>query len=397
MPFLLLLGSLLLLPACAPKKNTPVVVAAEVKSMPSLPGAAAPRVPEREGFGTRVQIACEAGEAGLLLPNSKRITGDRVREQIKPGSQSELAAPAILALRGGVARILFREQNTLKVTDYSFNDRVESGARYELPVAFEADSPIYEQLGIMRPRLAAVSPQRDVFLLLTAGFLEIRAVQNPVSLVEKFSLKGKHGNPRWEPRAGDQLELFLDQLGMKRMRQVWATFKGNNLNKLHTLPKARFGHQIGLRRWDEQTLVWLEWEKNRSTLRLLNTETGDVKNYVVPAVKSNFGPGFALYRLPSGQKSVVLQSSVGIHFFTAAGAKLEPVFTAHYSALVTDNIRRGFHQWSPGAVYSTANDTQLFAVLPTTWGKLLYSLEEGGVFHQLGHDSCLNPDFYPEE
>jgi hypothetical protein len=374
-----------------------MVGAAEMKPMPSLPGSAAARVFEREGFGTRVQIACEAGEAGLLLPNSKRITGDRVREQIKPNAKSELAAPAILALRGGVARILFREQNTLKVTDYSFTYRVESGARYELPVAFEADSPIYEQLGIVRPRLAAVSPQRDIFLLLTAGFLEIRAVQNPASLLASFSLKGKHGNPRWEPRGGDQSELFLDQLGLKRMRQVWATFKGNNLKKLHTLPKARFGHQIGLRRWDEQTLVWLEWEKNRSTLRFLNTETGDVKNYVVPAVKSDFGPGFALYRLPSGQKTAVLQSSVGIHFFTATGANLEPVFNAHYSALVTDNIRRGFHQWSPGAVYSTANDTQLFAVLPTTWGKLLYSLEEGGLFQQLGHDSCLNPDFYPEE
>ena len=397
MPLLLLFAFLLFLPACGAKKSEPVAVAAAVKSMPALAGSPSPRVSEREGAHTRVQIACEAGSAGLLLPNSKRAPGDRVRDQIKSGANGDLSAPAILALRGGVARILFREQNTLKVTDYSFTERVESGARYELPVAFEADSPIYEQTGITKPRMAAASPNRDSFLLLARNSLEIRAANDPASLLAKFPLKGKYGNPRWEPLAGQASELYLDNVSGKRLRQAWATFRGTELDKLHTLPKAKFGHQIGLRRFDEQTLVWLEWEKEKSTLRFLNPESGAVKNYSVPGGKVNFGPGFALYRLADGRKAAVLQSTMGIHFFAVAGDALELVFSADYSELVASTIRRGFHDWSPGAVYSAANDTQLFAVLPTTWGKLLYSLEEGRLFQQLGHDTCLNPDFYPEE
>lgn len=75
---------------------------------------------------------------------------------------------------------------------------------------------------------------------------------------------------------------------------------------------------------------------------------------------------------------------------------MKETYVATYSPSISDNIRRNFPEWSPGAIYSVANDSQLLVTLPTTFGKILFVLDDGKFFRQLGHDTCVNPDFYPE-
>lgn len=386
---------LLLLAACGAKKNSSEVAAEEVKTLPVLAGSPAPR-DSSEGMATRVQIACEAGSAGLLLPNSKRSPGDRVRDQIKATPSQELAAPTQLALVDGILRLLYRDGDSVNITDYSFVDRIESGAKFTIPVPDSQDSVLYRELGIARPRVAASAPDRQSFALLTKGGIDLRSTSEPEKVIGQLKLQGSFANPRWEPSIGGSSEIFLDRVGGKSMRQQWLILE-NGEASARSIPKPVNGHQIGLRRFNPTSLIWLEWDKNKSVVRIWNTETNKISSLSVPSLGAAYGPGFALYQAQGQEKVVVLQSSKGIHFFSIERSTLKLAFDAAYSELVTDTIRRGFFDWSPGAIYSAANDTQLFVVLPTTWGKLLFSLEEGALFRQLGHDSCLNPDFYPEK
>ncbi|MGZ3713380.1 MAG: hypothetical protein ACXVBE_16565, partial [Bdellovibrionota bacterium] len=156
-------------------------------------------------------------------------------------------------------------------------------------------------------------------------------------------------------------------------------------------------HQIGLRRFNSSSYIWLERSADRAVLRVWTMATGNVKNYELPNAKA-LGPGFALIRSAVGQEArAVLNSREGVFYYTlVANGKV-----AITSALYPEDTQRRINNrenppsWEPGAIYSAAEDTQLFVILPSTFGnRMLMSIDKGTAYRLIGFESCVNPDFY---
>ncbi len=354
-----------------------------------------PRERGRENAGTQFQIVCESIDyMGIFMPNSVQGASTRVRDFIQKEPNESMSAPGILSIKDKIMKLVFFHGGRAVVTNFDLVAHKEIGKRKSFSTSSPGGSEVYQQQGFSKIRTVATAPNRLAFAVANGDGYDLRSTEEPHRKVERWNLGGSFGNLRWEPINQNESEVFADRLGGS-MRQGWFRINGaNELVQKEMAPSSLGGHQISLKRFDNERLVWLEWKSGRATIRFWNTTTGEVQNY---KVEGKFGAGMALFKPRGQEKLVVLQSRAGIHFFRFETNALVLAYVLEYPDLVKDHIQKRFWPWNPGALYSVGDDSQLLTVLPITWGKLLFAVDEGKYFRQLGHFACVNPDFYAED
>lgn len=383
--FLLLVAAVF---ACGSEKQVVSTEANPVRkeSAPQFSGPGESRTDLDER--TVLQIVCESSETKLAMPNSLQALGTRNRELIYSDRES-MAAPMFLGLNNGVARVLWNAEGNLTWVDYSLRDFQEIGKRNFLAKINTPNGALANRLGVRGVKFAAVSPQGSDFVLTLKDRIEIRSVLNPERKLKEFKVSGQLANPRW---VKEKQEIFLDRISTKGQGQVLVRLDDNGeLAAVIELPKAKLSMQLGLRRMNE-SLVWMEWSEKNQLIRLWNPRLKKASDYEIPQ-DWKVGPGFTLSADQEGV--VVMQSALGIFYGKLIDGRLSLERKLEYLPTVEDNIRRGLYNWKPGQIYSSANDRQLFVVLPSTFGRMLYAIDQGRFFRKLGEEPCENPEFTP--
>jgi hypothetical protein len=182
----------------------------------------------------------------------------------------------------------------------------------------------------------------------------------------------------------------------KEMQQAVLSFSENGTyREIITIPSpvSRELSQIGLRRF-MGSFLWLEWSEHRALLRTWNPRTKTSRTYEIDSSLA-VGPGFAVWQKDeSSEPLVALNDRNGISLFALGAGSLERRKRALYPEGIAKYVADPESTWQPGAIFSAAADSQLFAILPFTWGKVLFAVDGGSTFRLLSHESCANPDFY---
>lgn len=345
-----------------------------------------------DAVAPRLRIACESG-AQMLLTHSDSFLEDR-SSLFLPYPEGRDRAPTIVA--SGKEKLLLIHADAgltggLKVflSEFDYINRKET-KRLELARP-SVDESVYDGIGLPLPKLAAVSPAGDLFAVRdTGGGYSLRATRSPENERGRWSTAAL--NPRWEEGI-----VFFDEFRAGKIRQSFARIsRDGSLSALEPVPAPALGsgaYQLGLRRFDANTLVWLEWSNGTALIRSMDLRSRRTSESRVSG--EGYGPAFAIHKLKEGRR-IVLQTRGQLRFFALEGSRLVSAGDALYPKSVKERIASGSFAWQTGELYSPRED-QLFVVLPEAWGLHLFAVDEGQSYRRLGYYECLNPDFLEEK
>lgn len=351
--------------------------------------------------GTFIQIACESPQLNLptqiSFPHSQMDSAQRMTEMMAPFSGQSSRAPTVLGLRDHFLTSLVVSGSKIYFTNYDLWTHELSGKPMSIGRASGSSASVYSDLGFSQPRLAAASPNGRQFFVLSGGDASLRSMENPEVELARMSRADGVVQPRW-----DGQEIFVDRNSDGKMKQAVILLDGaSNQIGMRSAPAPLSSSldQIGLRRYNESSYIWLERSSARAVLRVWNPSTNAVMNYELPGAK-RFGPGFALVRPAIGAPArAALNSRDGLHYFTLGANGTIQFDTVSYPQDTLSRLNPSDPQskvnWKPGAIYSAAGDTQLFVIIPAAAGdRLLYAIDGLYRFRPLGFEACANPDFY---
>ena len=358
-----------------------------------------------------VQIACQTlgGLGGTPLPSSLDQNGQRNVDsipRIATSANSPNLAPTVLDVQKSILSALVVSQGKVFFVRYDLARHAQVDAPVEVGSASSRSSGIYHALGFTQPRLASASPDGKVFAITGKSGLSLRAVNSPSTPLGRANVGGEFAQPRW-----DGNEIFVDRVSGGHVRQsVISVGAGYSSLGQRAVPSPLDAgmDQLGLRRYGAGSYIWLERNSQRSVLRVWGGQGDSTRNYELPGA-GLYGPGFALYRTTGadGPAQAVLNSKKGVHYFTL-GANGSVTGDSYPYPEDTqrmidnpDDTPRIIHDpalaspWQPGAIYSTAGDTQLLMVIPSTFGThVLMAVDRQFSYRLLGFDGCVNPDFH---
>jgi hypothetical protein len=390
---LFLLYCVLVLAACGSKDNV-----STQGDLPLLGGGGQGQTGPIDGGGTAtpstlIQIACQSGH-GISLPNSQMVSGQRLVDIVPSLENRGSTSPTVLGVQGNIISTLFISGAKIYSSRFDFSTHAPVASPVVIGKASESSSSVYSELGFSHPRIAATSPNGRFFVISSGGSVSLRSVANPDQMTARWKYSGDFSQPRWDGNS-----IFIDKVSADHLRQAVISVDSNgNQVGLENAPAAISSgfQQIGLRNFDANSYIWLEHSADRAVLRLWNKQSGSVKNFELPNGKI-LGSGFALVRTsPEGGARAVLNSREGMHYFTlnGNGTVSAEAFLYPEDTQRRINDRENKVAWNPGAVYSTAGDTQVFVVLPATFGNNMLMAVDGFGYRLLGFETCVNPDFY---
>lgn len=395
------LMSLLLLAACGSKDNVSTKGDEVLMGTGTQGQIGQPIDPvAKPGAGALVQIACQSvgGLGGTPLPSSQNLNGQRNVDsipRIAGSANSPNLAPTVLDVQNGILSALVISQGKIFSVRYDLTRHAEVDEPVEVGSASARTSGIYRALGFSQPRLATASPDGKVVAVSGKGGMSLRSASSPSTPVSRATVSGEFAQPRW-----DGNEIFADRTSGGHLRQsvitVGAGYSSLGQRSVPSPLDSSFD-QIGLRRYNAASYIWLERNAQRSVLRVWNGQGESTRNYELPGA-GIYGPGFALYRTSvDGQAQAVLGSKKGMHYFTLGANGSVTGDSYPYpedTQRIIDNPER-VSAWYPGAIYSAAGDTQLFTVIPSTFGyQMLMAVDRQYSYRLLGFDQCVNPDFH---
>jgi hypothetical protein len=350
-----------------------------------------PRDPSREGPNSQLQIACESKSDGglswLRFPSSSMASGDRFTADW----EVPWKAPTIVSTSDGLIRFWANGSNGS--VDARFDLRQVKGESSANSVSLPslAQSALYRMQRIAGARRVAVSPNRRWIAVAGGDSVTLRDISTS-KVVQRWQGANSLSQIRWEPRADGSSEVFADRLVSGSFRQQYLLIgaDGKLIRKQDINPAAGFS-ALSLQRWDNDTLVWHEWSGSRSVIAFARAD-GSVVRF---PISGRFGPGMAVSR-SDGELSLGFVGREGLSFFSLAAGTVRLLRLEEFPPRVQEAVQENRYGWQPGAFYSQVNGTQLFTHLPATFGVMLFAVDGGRLFRQLGQYECDNPDFYLE-
>ncbi|MCO5143050.1 MAG: hypothetical protein M9962_08175 [Oligoflexia bacterium] len=353
-----------------------------------------PKDPEGAKEDSFLQIACESrggGGGGIFLPNSLQPSGDRTTHMVDSPFGQEFEAPAVLSANGVMAYLVYRQGSSLIFGKYDFQSR-EFSEKQNLGSFSEKSPSFFKKFHRERSRVAVGSPRGSYFLLSKGKTLSLRSVSEPKKEIRSYKVPYDLVQGRWEAKAKGESEVFFDYSTGGKISQ-YRILLDEDFRIINTLDlrkdfKSSYD-QVNLQSIDDG-LAWLE-VKNGTASALKILKSGKLHSQSISDEK--FGPGMAIYK-KDNQLNFVLQSIKGLSYYQLdAEQKISLAKIVAYPERTLEYIELNRWDWSPGELISVANHSQLYTVLPFTWGRLLYRVMDEEYFRQLGYEFCINPSF----
>lgn len=389
MRFLCAIFTISLLSACAPKDNSDFNDSSiDLGGGPEV--VIAPVAPKTKN--TLIRITCEMNQEALML-------------QFLDSRENESKVALDPALGSAAESPLLLTETSAFVSNSTGSYITQWGVRGEQPIflgklpPFKGVRSTLAKLSMGKPRAYALSPDHQKFIVATNGAYYLRAVAEPQKDIQKWKIASSHFNPRWESGINATSDfVFFDYVEDGMLRQAFARTLKGKLVEFETLNAIGSSYQqLGLRRYDAENFIWLEWKKGKAVARLMNIYSRQVFNLKVPAV-NDFSPGFAVLHEDRVGNLMVLPSLEGISFFRLRKGEMELTLQMPFG----NSIKAAFASGAPAAqLFAAADDTQVFLQAPilkadSSIDFAIFGLEEGKSFRRLGRSSCLNPGFYEE-
>ena len=346
--------------------------------------------------GEELHLACETSvNQGIFITDLQGHWG--TGWMLKPHANEVFESPKFLSISGNAWKIAFishtESGDQLTVGENTPQRNIRRSSIGTLPKNRPALAKIYSALGLPSP--AYVLPTQFHFLTAQEDSYEWRNILNPTSLIANWEL-----NPEQyiNPRLGIG-EIYFDVLTGEEIRQSIVRFDANySIKAKEALPEPLLEgtqvHQVGLRLFDDDLYVWLEWTNGKGLLRFMDRHSRKTSAVEIPT-SVLISPHYEIYRSQRDGLVFSFSSKTEVQVFSLDFGKLKVLASLAFSEENQKSIAQKGPDFWPATFATDKNEHNLFLTLPDADGQTrLYLVNKKDAIQRASAVPCHNPTFF---